>query len=220
MIYEMRYYTSKSAWEEENESYVMIWENKDKTPSTNCTIGGKLLKCIGYPNKKFEIPEGIESIGREVFVNTDWDIFNTEVKEVIIPKTIEKIEEGAFNWADINKITVHPDSPCVIVKNGGLYTKDGSTLLFAFKANANKEFVVEDGTKRIGLCALENPRCLGVYQEPDGPILTTVVIPASVEQIAFDEEYDWAYECAVIKAPKGSYAIKFAKKHRIRYIEN
>ena len=219
MIYEMRYYTSKSAWEEENESYVMIWENKDKTPSTNCTIGGKLLKCIGYPNKKFEIPEGIESIGREVFVNTDWDIFNTEVKEVIIPKTIEKIEEGAFNWADINKITVHPDSPCVIVKNGGLYTKDGSTLLFAFKANANKEFVVEDGTKHIGLCALENPRCLGVYQEPDGPILTTVVIPASVEQIAFDEEYDWAYECIIIKAPKGSYAIKFAKKYKVTYIE-
>ena len=219
MIYEMRYYTSKSAWEEENESYVMIWENKDKTPSTNCTIGGKLLKCIGYPNKKFEIPEGIESIGREVFVNTDWDIFNTEVKEVIIPKTIEKIEEGAFNWADINKITVHPDSPCVIVKNGGLYTKDGSTLLFAFKANANKEFVVEDGTKHIGLCALENPRCLGVHQEPDGPILTTVVIPASVEQMAFDEEYGYTYDCVVIKAPKGSYALKFAKKHKLRYIE-
>ena len=219
MIYEMRYYTSKSAWEEENESYVMIWENKDKTPSTNCTIGGKLLKCIGYPNKKFEIPEGIESIGREVFVNTDWDIFNTEVKEVIIPKTIEKIEEGAFNWADINKITVHPDSPCVIVKNCGLYTKDGSTLLFAFKANANKEFVVEDGTKHIGLCALENPRCLGVYQEPDGPILTTVVIPASVEQMAFDEEYGYTYDCVVIKAPKGSYALKFAKKHKLRYIE-
>lgn len=219
MIYEMRYYTSKSAWEEENESYVMIWENKDKTPSTNCTIGGKLLKCIGYPNKKFEIPEGIESIGREVFVNTDWDIFNTEVKEVIIPKTIEKIEEGAFNWADINKITVHPDSPCVIVKNGGLYTKDGSTLLFAFKANANKEFVVEDGTKHIGLCALENPRCLGVYQEPDGPVLTTVVIPASVEQMAFDEEYGYTYDCVVIKAPKGSYALKFAKKHKLRYIE-
>ena len=219
MIYEMRYYTSKSAWEEENESYVMIWENKDKTPATNCTIGGKLLKCIGYPNKKFEIPEGIESIGREVFVNTDWDIFNTKVKEVIIPKTIEKIEEGAFYWSDINKITVHPDSPCVIVKNGGLYTKDGSTLLFAFKANANKEFVVEDGTKRIGLCALENPRCLGVYQEPDGPILTTAVIPASVEQMAFDEEDDYTYDCVVIKAPKGSYALKFAKKHKLRYIE-
>ena len=219
MIYEMHYYENKSAWEDEDEKYVMIWENKDKTPSANCTIAGKLIKCIGYPKKKFEIPDGIETIGKEVFVNTNWDIFNTEVKEVIIPKSVKKIEEGAFNWADINKITVHLDSPYAIVKNGGLYTKDGSTLLFAFKANANKEFVVEDGTKRIGLCALENPRCLGVYQEPDGPILTTVVIPASVEQIAFDEEYDWAYECAVIKAPKGSYALKFAEKHKLRYIE-
>ena len=219
MIYEMRYYTSKSAWEEENESYVMIWENKDKISATNCTIGGKLLKCIGYPNKKFEIPEGVETIGREVFVNPDWDIFDTAVKEVIIPKSVEKIEEGAFNWTNINKITVHPDSPCAIVKNGGLYTKDGSTLLFAFKANANKEFVVEDGVKRIGLFALENPDCLGVYQEPDGPILTTVVVPMSVEQIAFDDEDDYVYRCTVIKAPKGSYAIKFAKKHKIRYIE-
>jgi hypothetical protein len=219
MIYEMRYYTSKSAWEAENESYVMIWENKDKTPTTNCTIGGKLIKCIGYPNKKFEIPEGIETIGKEVLVNPDWDIFDTAVKEVIIPKSVEKIEEGAFNWTNINKISVHPDSPCAIVKNGGLYAKDGSTLLFAFKANVNKVFVVEDGTKRIGLCALENPHVLGVHQEPDGPILTTAVIPASVEQIAFDEENDWAYDCVVIKAPKGSYAIKFAKKHKIRYIE-
>ena len=153
-------------------------------------------------------------------MNPDWDIFNTEVKEVVIPKSVEKIEECAFLWTNINKITVHPDSPYVIVKNGGLYTKDGNTLLFAFKANASKEFVVEDGTKRIGLCALENPRCLGVYQEPDGPILTTVVIPASVEKIAFDDQADYdAYDCTVIKAPKGSYAIKFAKKHKIRYIE-
>ena len=30
MIYEMRYYANKSAWEDEDENYVMIWENKDK----------------------------------------------------------------------------------------------------------------------------------------------------------------------------------------------
>lgn len=218
MIYEMRYYTSKSAWEEENESYVMIWENKDKTPSTNCTIRGKLLKCIGYPNKKFEIPEGIESIGKEVFVNTNWDIFNTEIKEVVISKNVEKIEEGAFNWTTIDKIVVHPDCPCAIVKDGGLYTKDGGTLLWAFKTNKNKEFVVPEGVKRIGLCALENPRVLGVFEEPDGPLITTVVMPTSVEEIAFDDDA-LSYDCAVIKAPKGSYAIKFAKKHQIRYIE-
>ena len=216
MIYEMRYYTTKSAWEEEHESYVIIWENKDETPATNCTIGGKLIKCIGYPNKKFEIPEGIRTIGKEVFVNTDWDIFNTKIKEVVIPKNVEKIEEGAFNWTNIDEIVVHPDCPCAIVKDGGLYTKDGGTLLWAFKTNKNKEFVVKEGVKRIGLYAFENPRVIGVLQEPDGPIVTTLVVPMSVEEIAFD---DYSYSSHLIKAPKGSYAIKFAKKHKIEYIE-
>ena len=218
MIYEMHYYENKSAWEDEDEKYVMIWENKDKTPSANCTIAGKLIKCIGYPKKKFEIPDGIETIGKEVFVNTNWDIFNTEIKEVVIPKNVEKIEEGAFNWTRIDKIVVHPDCPCAIVKDGGLYTKEGDTLLWAFKTNKNKEFVVPEGVKRIGLYALENPRVLGEFQEPDGPFITTAVMPTSVEEIAFDDD-GLSYDCVVIKAPKGSYAIKFAKKHQIRYIE-
>ena len=218
MVYEMRYFASKNAWEEENENYVIIWENKDKSPTANGTIGGKLLKCIGYPKKKFEVPEGVETIGKEVFVNTDWDIFNTEIKEVVIPKTVTKIEEGAFMWANIEKVSVHPDCPCVVVKDGGLYTKDGYTLLCAFKTNKNKEFVVKEGVKRIGLYALENPRVIGVFQEPDGPIITTVVMPASVEEIAFDAD-GLSYDSAVIKAPKGSYAIRFAKKHNVKHIE-
>ena len=50
-------------------------------------------------------------------------------------------------------------------------------------------------------------------------IITTVVMPMSVEEIVIkNEDYD-DYDCFVIKAPKGSYAIQFAKKHNVKYIE-
>ena len=43
------------------------------------------------------------------------------------------------------------------------------------------------------------------------PFITTVVMPTSIEEIAFDDDA-LSYNCAVIKEPKGSYAIKFAEK--------
>ena len=43
-------------------------------------------------------------------------------------------------------------------------------------------------------------------------------MPTSVEEIAFDDDA-LSYNCAVIKASKGAYAIKFAEKYKIKYIE-
>ena len=42
MIYEMRCFESKNAWEDEEDSFVVAWETK-KTTENTLTIRGKLL---------------------------------------------------------------------------------------------------------------------------------------------------------------------------------
>ena len=70
----MRCYTSKNAWNEEDDSYVIAWETKTKPTDNSISISGKLLMCLGYSKKTYEVPNGIETIGCCVFAKPDWDI--------------------------------------------------------------------------------------------------------------------------------------------------
>lgn len=204
MIYEMKCYTSKATWEDEEDSYVIAWETKTKQPDNCIAISGKLLMCLGYPKKTYEVPNGIETIGSCVFAKPDWDVFDSEVETVKIPASVTKIEEGAFEWTNISKIVIDKDSPAGVVKNKALYTKDGKTLLHVLELNDNGEYVVPDGVTRIGLCAISRG---------------TIIIPQSVTEIAMDADHEYAYDAVKIKAPSDSYAIKFAQKNNLDYEE-
>lgn len=208
MVYEMRFFNSKSRWSDEDESFVMVWETSDKKPAMNASICGKLLACIGNVGKSFEIPDGITTVGTGAFYKSDWDFFDCPIEKLIIPASVTNIEEGAFEFTNISKITLPQNSPAGIIKNNGLYTRDESTLLWALTATKNGEYIIPEGVTRIGRCAIDVNRGF-----------TTVVIPSSVEKIHYSDDEDYYYDGLTIKAPSLSYAIKFAKKHGIKYEE-
>ncbi len=208
MVYEMRCYSSKKMWNEEDDSFVIVWETSDKKPVINPKICGKLLAYLGEVGKTVEIPDGIDTIGAGAFYKSDWDYFDCPIETLVIPASVTKIEEGAFEFTNISKITISPDSPAGIVRNKGLYTKDESTLLWVLEPTNDGEYTVPDGVTRIGRCAVDAIRGF-----------TTVIIPSSVEKIYYNENEDYHYDGLTIKAPAGSYAIKFAKKHGIDYEE-
>ena len=164
--------------------------------------------------------------GAEDFTNTGADL-NLDVKSAVLmeavtgevlyeinkdealpPASVTKIEEGAFEFTNISKVTIHPNSPAGIVKNKGIYTNDESTLLWALEATKDGEYIVPNGVTRIGRCAVDANRGF-----------TTVVIPSNVEKIYYKDNEDYHYDGLTIKAPAGSYAIRFAKKHGIDYVE-
>jgi hypothetical protein len=206
MIYETRFYNSIESWNNEEYRYAIIWQTNERKPSMDKGVCGKLIGCLGYNGKVFEIPSGIETIGKSVFVKSEWDCFDPAVEKVVIPASVQTIEEGAFMDTWIQKIKIHPDSPAGIVKKGALYTKDGSTLLWIMDTDEEGNFTVPEGVTRLGV------GCFGY----DG--IDCLALPSSVTEIGIDPEID-LYDGMEIKAPRGSFAIEFAKKHGLDYEE-
>lgn len=71
------------------EGYVKGETCKQKPVFT--TDNDTLIKCTPNDQKTIIIPEGIKTIGRECFVETD-------VEEVVLPEGIETIDADAFNF--------------------------------------------------------------------------------------------------------------------------
>lgn len=119
------------------------------------------------------------------------------------------IEEGAFANSWVDHIEIDPDSPCGIIKENGLYTKDGKTLLWILGENTAEDcvYVVPEGVTRIGTCFLPE----------DG--IAELIVPNSVIEMGYSEEAEYTYQGLIIKAPKGSFAIEFAKEHSIEFEE-
>ena len=141
-----------------------------------------------------------------MFVKSEWDCFDPAVEKIVIPASVQKIEEGAFTGTWIQKIKIHPDSPAGIVKKDALYTKDGSTLLWIMDTDEEGNFTVPEGVTRLGV------GCFGY----DG--IGCLTLPASVTEIGIDYDAD-LFDGTKIKAPRGSFAIEFAKKHGLEYEE-
>lgn len=202
MIYETILYNSIKSWNNEED----MWQTDERKPSMDKGVCGKLIGSLGYNGKFFEIPSGIETIGESVFVKSEWDCFEPTVEKVVIPASVQKIEEGAFTGTWIQKIKIHPDSPAGIVKKDALYTKDGSTLLWIMDTDEEGNFTVPEGVTRLGV------GCFGY----DG--IGCLTLPASVTEIGIDYDAD-LFDGMEIKAPRGSFAIEFAKKHGFEYEE-
>lgn len=119
------------------------------------------------------------------------------------------IEEGAFANSWVDHIEIDLDSPCGIIKENGLYTKDGKTLLWILGENTAEDcvYVVPEGVTRIGTCFLPE----------DG--IAELIVPNSVIEMGYSEEAEYTYQGLIIKAPKGSFAIEFAKEHGIEFEE-
>lgn len=214
MIYELRKYRSREDFEQESDSLYIAWET-NKGTGTPC---GKLINYLSE-EEKIKIPEGIEIIGKNAFFNGDLEIFDPPVAEVVIPSSVKKIEAGAFAGTNIEKIRLAPGSTCGTVKNHTLFSGDGKTLLWILGVD-DKPYVVEkaDGEEKVNY----------IYIVPEGveeiagdfcsidATIDVIEIPASVKKIG-DPEYNNRFP--VIRAPKGSNAIRIAKSRGWEYEE-
>ena len=213
MIYVTRIYEDDAAWGREDDSNVLAYEVEDeKQIDVNSGIRGKLKLCLGkFPNNTFVVPNGIESIGHWAFAMPEWDVFDCTIKKIVIPESVQKIEGGAFEFTHIKEVEIHPNSPCGVVKDGAVYSKDLKRLIWILKVDKKGEFVVPDGVE----CISESP----FDYDFEGIELKSIVIPASVKRIEEKFDCEYTYNDVLIKAPKGSYAIEFAKERRYKYEE-
>ena len=216
MIYELRTYTSKKNFEKEESADYIAWETDRKDCASPC---GKLLNYLS-DKKTVRIPDGIETIGKGAFFRGDFDCFDLPVETLIIPASVKTIEEGAFDFTEINRIKIDPASPCGLIRNHVLYSGDGKTLLWILD---DKAYTLEDSKKEEG-------EAVWVLVVPDGverigsdffgvaENIEVLQLPASVKEIGELSDYGWeAYP--KIRAPKGSEAIRLAKKRGIEYEE-
>ena len=203
-LYRLKTYETVEEWKDDGGEGKIVFETDEITDVTNFRICGKLLFC----SPKLAIPEGITSIGRGVFINQEQGIFSAEVNTVNIPASVQTVEEGAFVDTWIDKVKIHPDSLCGIIKDNGFYTRDGKKLLYVLGyTNADDyEYIVPEGTTRIAFDAFMG-------------LTLTLVLPASVTEIGYDAFYKYDYETVTYKAPKGSYGIQYCKEHNLEYEE-
>lgn len=119
---------------------------------------------------------------------------NTKVKDIEIPKTVKKIQTGAFSYfTKLKKITVAKDNKKYSTDSKGLYTKDKKTLILAFPGTGT--YKVKENVKTIA------PRAFV------GMKYSKVVIPHSCNKIgarAF-------FKCGRLKNVTCGYAVTYGK---------
>ena len=119
---------------------------------------------------------------------------NTKVKDIQIPKTVKKIQTGAFSYfTKLKKITVAKDNKKYSADGKGLYTKDKKTLILAFPGTGT--YKVKESVKVIA------PRAFA------GMKYSKVVLPHSCNKIgsrAF-------FKCSRLKSVNFSYVRKYGK---------
>lgn len=211
MVYEVRRYRSLKEFENEGHSDLLVWETDEVLSAEQVRPCGKLITIVG-DDRTVEIPDGIETLGYSFLLTYYWGGWNCGVDTVIIPASVKTIEEGAFAGSDVTEVIIAPDSPCGIVKDGGVYTKDGKTLLWILEGNdededGEEQYRIPDGVTRVGKNFL-------AYDS-----MGRIVFPQSVTEIGYDELGGALLEDVMFVAPKGSYAIEYAKQYGIDFEE-
>lgn len=74
---------------------------------------------------------------------------NTKTKTVAIPKTVTKIETGAFSYfTKLKKVVIDKENPNYMSTSKGIFSKDGKILILAF--NGTGTYKVRDNVEKIG----------------------------------------------------------------------
>ena len=167
------------------------------------------------------LPESVFAIGQTAFANStlkeikfnsgienieDMAFLFTNIKSVFIPPRVKNIGYGVFSGCKMLKeITVDESNDKYYSKNNCIIEKTTECLI-ACSQNA----IVPEGVKNIGV--------LTFYGFDKDCVIT---LPTSVTHI---NKVKMAIPSSIqfpitFKAPKGSYAIRFAKDNGIKYIE-
>ena len=168
------------------------------------------VTCIGYRAfngtslKKIVLPQSVESIQSFAFLNC------RNLQEVHIGSLVKNIGNGAFcgDYRKPCKFYVHPDNPFYYAKNDCVIERETNKVIAS-----SIEGKIPDGVTSIGAFAFwALAACKEIY------------IPASVKHIASAELPPFMlcgadFGGVTFRAPRGSYAIGYAKTHNIKYIE-
>ncbi|MBR4752520.1 MAG: leucine-rich repeat protein [Thermoguttaceae bacterium] len=186
---------------------------------------GKTL--IRYPqrrnNPSYAIPSGIVSVDGPGFSGTD------ELKTVVVPESVEKIEAAQFlNCRSLTSIFVAENNANYRSIDGSLFSKDGKTLIKCPCGTESDSFAIPQGVETIGKQAFASCHWIQAIVLPDGckkieadafyncSKLTKIVIPGSVESIE-EEALTNVKNRPTICARAGSHAEQIAKQSNLDF---
>ena len=158
-----------------------------------------------------------------------WDCDNLE--RIKIGKGLEKIPRYGLigDCAKFKGFEVDEENKSFKALDGDLYTKDGDFVYYAI-GKKEETFTVPFGARKIGACAFGCCKYLRSVTIPEGVeeigesafsfmSLREVVLPKSLNVIGEKIFEGTDKDDIIIKATKGSYAIKWAKKNKMKYEE-
>lgn len=166
---------------------------------------------------------------KDVEYTAFWDCDNLE--RIKIGKGLEKIFEYGLigDCAKFKGFEVDEENKYFKAIDGDLYTKDGEFVYYAI-GKKEESFTVPFGIRKIGPWAFSSSQHLRSVTVLEGveeigesafgfTLLKEVVLPKSLNVIEEDIFNGANKSDIIIKAPKGSYAIKWAKKNKMKYEE-
>ena len=108
--------------------------------------------------KKIIISEGIEYIGKSAFA--DAGDFNRDLE---IPKSVEKIEPGAFAYSQLKNIYVDKENKYYSSKEGVLFSKDETILIWCPIGGYTSTYIIPDSVVEIESYAFQRSFYSKVY---------------------------------------------------------
>lgn len=155
-------------------------------PNNVKTIKRQIFDYRGYEGI---IKQSHEEIGLERDVSLFYEMLDELViKKVLIPDSIDHIEEAAFCCAEIEEYEVSANCKCVKLIDDLLYSSDG-TILLACPSKIKGDLKVPAFTRRIAENAFE---CSNI---------SSIFIPEGVEEIG-DDAFELCLKLQNIYLPK------------------
>lgn len=180
----------------------------------------------------------------DLYIQEARDCSKTEIKDVLekYQKTILFHEEH-----EIKKVTKTPSAEDWVIEGEDIIWYNGNQLIVTFPSEVNgqkiKRVISGDNNRYVGdsvfrlhghhvisVIVEEGIEMIGIREEEDDWIsederrvfrnctnLKRVQLPSSIR--AIHDEAFWGCEKVTIHAPKGSYAIEYAKENGIKYVE-
>lgn len=205
-------------------------------------FGCEMLKKITIPNnitkinslafgdckylKEIEMPNNTSYIDGAAFKNC------RKLKDIFLPKSLSFIDSNAFTGCtSLKNITVDEESFCYSSKDGVLFDKNKTTLIFYPTAKTGN-YKIPKSVIKIADCAFCGCKNIEDIYIPDGVTsignlafekcdnLSKITIPDTVKEIAGNAFDNDSYYCdkLTIYGAKGSYAEEYAKKFGISFV--
>ena len=157
----------------------------------------RLIACPCNKAGAYEIPDGVLEIGVHAFQNCD------NMTDVTIPGSVAVIEGNPFDYAQL-ELKLSPENPNFSLIDGVLFDRTGTKLLVYPCGRPGNTYEVPEGTTEIGAFAFA-----GCQQ------LSSVTVPESVTTIA--SSAFWNCEDLRLNVWDGSYALQYAREHRLNF---